>query len=130
MSATERTFPTPAINVETEQFWQAAGEGVLLLKRCNGCGETHYYPRAICPFCQSDDTEWYPASGEGKIYSFSVMRRAQVPFVIAYVTLPEGITMMSNIVDCDPDSVHIGQSVKVSFKASEEGQAVPVFAPA
>ena len=101
-----------------------------MLKRCNGCGETHYYPRAICPFCQSDDTEWYPASGEGKIYSFSVMRRAEVPFVIAYVTLPEGITMMSNIVDCDPDSVHVEQAVKVSFKASEEGQAIPVFVPA
>jgi hypothetical protein len=37
--------------------------------------------------------------------------------------------MMTNIVDCDFDAVHIGQSVTVVFKDSEDGPPVPMFRP-
>jgi uncharacterized protein len=52
-----------------------------------------------------------------------------VPYAIAYVTLAEGPTMMTNIVDCDLDGIKIGQKVKVVFKPSEGGPPVPCFAP-
>jgi hypothetical protein len=129
MSQTERSYPEPSINMETERYWAAARDGVFLLKKCNACGETHFYPRAICPRCLSRDTQWYEASGKGEIYTFSVMRRAKIPYVIAYVTLEEGVTMMTNIVDCDVDKVAIGQAVEVVFRATEGGQALPVFRP-
>ncbi len=127
MTRAERTYPEPAINMETETYWAAAKDGKLLLKKCNTCGETHYYPRAICPHCLSGDTAWYEASGKGTIYTYSVMRRTATPYVIAYVTLAEGITMMSNIVECDVDSVAIGDDVEVCFRATEGDQALPVF---
>ncbi len=129
MSETTRSYPEPSRNLETERFWEAAAAGELLLKRCRACGETHYYPRAICPFCLSGDTEWFAAAGTGRVYSYSVMRRGEVPYVIAYVTLPEGVTIMSNIVDCDPDSVAIDQEVTVVFKETEGGASLPLFTP-
>ena len=58
------------------------------------------------------------------------MRRTEVPYVIAYVTLEEGVTMMTNIVDCDPDAVRIGQRVKLSFRPSDGGPPLPMFTPA
>ncbi|WP_312028367.1 OB-fold domain-containing protein [Aquabacterium sp. J223] len=64
------------------------------------------------------------------IYSYSVMRRVEVPYVIAYVTLDEGVTVMTNIVDCDPDAVRIGQRVKVTFQPSDGGPPVAMFTPA
>ena len=81
----------------------------------------------LCPFCFSDETEWREAAGTGTIYSFSVMRRAEMPYAIAYVTLAEGPTMMSNIVDCDLDAIRIGQRVRLVFKPAENGQPVPMF---
>jgi hypothetical protein len=57
------------------------------------------------------------------------MRRAPVPYAIGYVTLAEGPTMMTNIVDCDLDGIKIGQKVKLVFKPSEGGAPVPCFAP-
>jgi uncharacterized OB-fold protein len=129
MSESTRSYPDPSQNLETERFWEAAGEGELLLKRCRDCGETHYYPRAICPFCLGGDTDWFASAGKGRIYSYSVMRRSEVPYVIAYVTLPEGVTIMSNIVDCDPDSVAIDQEVTVVFKETEGGVSLPLFKP-
>jgi uncharacterized OB-fold protein len=63
------------------------------------------------------------------VYSYSVFRRAPIPYAIAYVTLAEGPTMMTNLVDCDLDAIRIGQAVRVSFKATEDGPPVPMFAP-
>lgn len=130
MMAQDRKIPAPEPNPETRAFWDATARGQLLLKRCAGCGELHYYPRAICPFCFSDKTEWEAVSGKGKIYSYSVMRRAPEPYAIAYVTLAEGVTMLTNIVDCDLDKIRIGQNVRLVFKPTDGGPPVAMFTPA
>jgi uncharacterized OB-fold protein len=131
MAGKERTIPAPPTNPETQAFWDAARQGKLLVKRCTACGEAHWYPRALCPFCASDRTEWTEASGRGTIYSYSVFRRAPIPYAIAYVTLAEGPTMMTNIVDADLDAIRIGQAVRVTFKPTEDaGPPVPMFSPA
>ena len=89
-----RKIPAPEANPETRPFWEAATAGRLLIGKCKSCGKPQYYPRAICPLCGSDATEWVPASGRGAVYSYSVMRRVPVPYALAYVTLEEGVTMM------------------------------------
>jgi uncharacterized OB-fold protein len=129
MPGEQRKIPAPQVNPETKAFWDAAAAGRLMIGKCNACGAVHYYPRAICPFCFSGETRLQQASGEGTVYTYSVMRRAPVPYAIAYVTLREGPTMMTNIVDCDLDAIHIGQQVRLVFKPSEGGPPVPCFAP-
>ena len=130
MAAAERKIPAPEANPETRPFWEAAAQGRLLIGRCTSCGKPHFYPRAICPLCGSDATELSQASGRGAVYSYSVMRRVPVPYALAYVRLDEGVTMMTNIVDCDLDAIRIGQRVQVVFKRSEGGPPVPMFTPA
>jgi uncharacterized protein len=125
-----RKVSSPVVNSESKRFWDAAREGRFLVPVCTACGKAHWYPRAICPFCASDKIGWRPASGKGTIYSYSYMRRVKEPYVIAHVTLAEGPTMLTNIVDCDFEKVRIGQSVAVVFKETENGQPVPMFKPA
>ena len=126
----DRKMRDPAMNPGDERYFEAAAEGKLLLKRCNDCGEHHHYPRALCPSCFSDKVEWVQAKGTGEIYTYSVTRRGgPTPYCIAYVTLDEGPRLMTNIVDCDLDSIKCGQKVKVSFKKTENGASVPVFVP-
>lgn len=127
----ERKIRDPAMNPGDQPYFDGAAAGKLMLKKCNGCGEVHHYPRALCPFCWSDEVEWVQAKGTGEIYTYSVTRRGgPTPYCIAYVTLDEGVKMMTNIVDCDLDAIRIGQKVKVVFKKSENGTSVPMFAPA
>jgi uncharacterized OB-fold protein len=116
-------------NPETKRVFEAASAGKLLVPHCNACGRSHWYPRGICPHCFSQNLAWNEASGKGTIYSFSIMRRAEVPYVMAYVTLEEGPTMMTNIVDCDLDGIKIGQRVTLKFVPSENGPPVPMFTP-
>jgi len=125
----DRPISLPASDPATETYWNAAKQGVLRLRRCTACREPHWYPRPLCPFCLAD-TEWIDASGTGTIYSVSVTRRAgPIPYAIAYVTLDEGVTMLTNIVDCDLDSLRIGQRVKVCFKSVDGGGAAAVNPP-
>jgi len=122
-----RKIPAPKPNPETQAFWDATAQGRFLIRRCTACGKAHWYPRKACPFCWGEKTEWVEASGRGTIYSYSVMRRAAEPYVVAYVTLAEGPTMLTNLVDCDFDALAIGQEVRLKFSPSEGGPPVPTF---
>ena len=55
------------------------------------------------------------------------MRHGPEPFVLAFITLKEGPTMLSNIVNCDPNQVEIAMPVKVKFVQSTGEFKVPMF---
>jgi len=131
--------PAPAVLPEVKAFWDATAEGRLVLPRCTECQTLIWFPRPFCPNCASTSVEWVPASGRGSVYSYTVNRRgvADLPayrdagvYVLAYVELEEGPRMMTNIVDCDPDSVRIGQKVELVFHDTGQGTALPRFKPA
>jgi uncharacterized protein len=128
-AAPQRKFPAPRVLPETKAYWKAAGAGQLLVKKCLDCGQFHHYPRDICPHCLSASTVWENAAGTGKVYSFSTMGRGDAAYTMALVTLEEGVTMMTNLVDCDVALLQINQQVKVVFKQSIGGHAVPMFTP-
>jgi uncharacterized protein len=125
-----RKITPPVVNAETKVFCDAARQNRFLIPVCTACGKAHWYPRAICPFCAGDKIAWREASGRGTIYTYSVMRRVKEPYAIAHVTLAEGPTMLTNIVDCDFDKLYIGQPVAVVFQETENGPPAPMFRPA
>lgn len=109
--------------------WQSDG-GALQLGHCNRCGEPHYYPRRVCPFCFSDDIGRVEASGRGRVYSHSYSPRGpNGPYILAYVTLDEGVTMLTNLIDVEPSAVTIDMQVAVEFRMIGEAP-VPMFRPA
>jgi uncharacterized OB-fold protein len=140
MTPTERGLPAPAPFVlpEIAPFWNATAESRLLLPRCLDCRGFIWYPRPFCPDCSSTSVEWVQASGRGTIYTFTVNRRGHAdledyrqagPYVLAYVELEEGPRVLTNIVECDPDTVQIGQPVEVVFHDTGQGNALPRFRP-
>ena len=124
----ERVMAAPPPGPESAEFYAAAREGRFLIGRCTGTGKLFWYPRAVSPF-DFGPTTMVPASGKGVIYSFSPMRRVDPMYTIAYVTLAEGPTMMTNLVDCDPDTLAIGQAVTLVWKPAADGMPVPCFTP-
>jgi uncharacterized OB-fold protein len=126
-------FDLPTPDLETQPYWDAAKEGKLLIKRCSACGRAHFYPRPFCPHCWSDEVDWEEASGRATLYTFTIVRRNdlppfpdRVPYVAAVVDLEEGPRMMTNVEGCDPDDVEIGMDLVVAFR-DEDDFAIPVF---
>lgn len=113
------------------RYWEGASSGQLLIKRCRACQEHFFYPRPLCPFCTSHDTEWVAACGRGTIYSFSLMRRkGEVVFAPAFVTLEEGPTILTGLVGALPESYRVGQRVEVTFAPTKHHPSTPLFKPA
>jgi len=130
-------FDLPTVEDETRPFWDAAAEGRLLIQRCNACDQWQYYPRPFCKRCWSEDLEWAEASGKGTIYTFSIVRRNdlpsfgdRVPYVPAIIDLEEGPRMMSEVVDAELESIEVGQAVVVDFREIDDELKRPVFRPA
>jgi uncharacterized protein len=130
-------FDLPAPDPETQPFWDGAGSGKLLIRRCNTCGEAHFYPRPFCPKCWSDDVRWEEASGKASLYTWSVVYQndlppfaERVPYVAAVVDLAEGPRMMTNVVDCDRDALEVGMALEVTYRPIADDVTIPVFRPA
>lgn len=128
--------PAPVINSTTAEFWKATTEGRFILQRCNACDIVLWFPRRNCPNCWTEDVSTFDAQQTGTIYSFTVVRKGKGafqdagPFVIAYVELADGPRIMTNIVDCDIDALHIGMPVEMVFHDTGEGSALYRFRPA
>ncbi|MEH7178188.1 Zn-ribbon domain-containing OB-fold protein [Neobacillus vireti] len=129
-----KLFPCPT--VETTPYWEGCRNHELLIQQCQDCGHHQFYPRIMCTNCSSAHVEWVPATGRGKVKSFTIMHRAitkaylaEAPYVIALIELEEGPTMMSNVVECDVNSVEIGLEVEVVFDDWSEEISIPKFKP-
>jgi uncharacterized protein len=127
--------PAPEITDHAAPFWAAAADGRLVVQRCTQCGQRQHYPRPWCTNCLSEAVEFVESAGRGTIYTFTVVRRspipafaARVPYVLAFVDLDEGVRIVTNIVDCDPETVRIGQRVDARFEAIDDEHAVVLFA--
>jgi len=140
-STKEIKHPSPHASWETRGYWEGAGRGELVLQRCSQCGTVQHKPRGVCVSCMGGEIVHFVASGKATVYTFTVTNQNQargfaeaVPYVMAYVDLAEGPRMLTNIVGCDPATVHIGMDVVAEFVSTErddnEAFAVPVFRPA
>ncbi|WP_237216259.1 Zn-ribbon domain-containing OB-fold protein [Falsiroseomonas oryziterrae] len=125
----ERAIQAPIPDPTTQPFWDAAAEGRLMIGLCRDTGRHFFPPRGVSPFTLSPHVELVPASGQGVLYSYTVMRTA-TPYMPAMVELAEGPRIFTNLVDLEPEAVRIGMKLRVVFRATEGGPPVPMFAPA
>ena len=129
--------PEPRITHESKAYWAAARTGRLMIATCGNCHRLHHAPQAVCPFCWSSNVITRAAGGRGTLQAFSVVHqtavpefRVRLPYVVAYVDLEEGVSLVSNIVNCDLDKVRIGMAVKAVFEPMSDKSAAILFEPA
>jgi uncharacterized protein len=111
------------------QWRQALQEGRFMLQRARASGACFFPPRGAEPGTGDTDWEWVEASGEGAIYSVTVIhpRPPQAPYNVVLVDLAEGPRMMSRVAGDAP--VRIGMSVRARIDSSGR-EPVILFDPA
>src|SRR6218665_829407 len=126
--------PLPVPDVLDAPFWAAAQAGRLVIQRCTNCGRYEWTPQFACSSCLPETLAGAQVSGRGRVYASTIVGAMQVagmpaPYVVAIVRLDEGIDMLTNIIGIDPEDVHIGQPVEVSFVQERDGISLPCFRP-
>ncbi len=111
------------------QHWRIRRQRYRLIGEiCESCGRVLFPPRDTCPYCAEPAQTPHSLSGQGVVYSFSVMYDAPegfdayTPYTVALIKLEEGPMVTAQLTDVDPEEVQIGMPVEmVTRKLTEEG---------
>jgi uncharacterized OB-fold protein len=142
----EEAFLLPLGDEESDGFWEGTAAGELRVQVCGACGALRFPPRVMCPVCQSTERSWQPVSGRGTIWSFVVVHppvlrayNPYAPFPVITVTLAErpSLRMVGNLVsgpggdinEVDPDTIEIGEPVRVVFTPRSRPDGTAVYLP-
>src|SRR5689334_10359780 len=116
----------PYADDRTQPFWDAALKGRLVCSSCRVCSTKIMPPQPRCFVCQSKDFAWQELPGTGEIYTYTVVRHplrpgleAVTPYVTAVINLDgtqgPGARMQLNVINVDPETVRIGDKVRIIF---------------
>jgi uncharacterized OB-fold protein len=118
---TELPRPDPT-DEDDAHFWAALRDGTLCIQRCVVCGTFRHPPRPICAQCGATEREWRPVSGEGEVWSFTVVHPPtlagfadRTPYGAVVVRLDEDVFLVSNLVDCPIEELAVGRRVELAL---------------
>jgi len=101
-------------------------EGRVVGSRCPSC-EAHFFPaRQVCSRCLAEDLEQVALSTRGTLYTYTVLHQAapgfEVPFVLGYVDLPEGVRILGQVAGLEPHAVRIGMELDLHVEPFGEDE--------
>ena len=142
------TLVVPDNDSEWTDFYAAARQHRLVMRKCAACGLMRYPPTHACPWCMDLGWSWQEVSGRGTIYSYEIVVHAiqpgfkdWAPYPVVLVELDEqrgqptpdeGLRIIANLVKADGSAeeekkVAIGARVRVTFDDLAPHFALPQF---
>ena len=118
----------------SQPFWDAASQHRLVAMNCRDCDRFRMPPSPFCPGCRSQNHDWVELSGNGLIYSYTVVHSSQPDevqgaLVLALIETEEapGVRFMSNIVDSCVEDIAVGRQVRLVWQDGPQGLSFPRF---
>ena len=128
--------PLPPVRSFSVPFWEATREKRLLVQYDRVAEAYQFYPRPTSIHTgRRANLEWREVSGKGEVFSYTIVRRARPPFrdkepyVLAMVTLDEGVNVMANLIRCTEDELAAGLRVKPYWQPLPDGRHLLLFEP-
>ncbi|MHA1377949.1 MAG: Zn-ribbon domain-containing OB-fold protein [Candidatus Helarchaeota archaeon] len=82
----------PFISENVKKYWDELNNEKLVAPKCKNCGDFFFPPRAHCPKCLSREFEWIELSGEGTLYSWTLVAHGVgSEYVLGIIELKEKI---------------------------------------
>ena len=126
--------PLPLLDGLTKEFYGWCKQHQLRFQRCSDCRAWRHVPRELCPECGSSNWEWTTSSGRGTVFTWTTIARAllpafqgDTPYAPVVVEMDEGVRLLSSVIDCPPDQLHIGMPVEVIFDEVTPEVTLPKF---
>jgi acetyl-CoA acetyltransferase/uncharacterized OB-fold protein len=128
-------MPLPQLTPENEFYWTAGADGALRITECENCNALIHPPAPVCRYCRERKMGIRTVSGRATLIGFTLNERFSIPglpapYVVAQVALVEDprVRLTTNIIDCDPQQLKLGQQVEVVFEQNEDVW-LPLFRP-
>lgn len=136
MTYLPETLPAVRPTLDDREFWRHCNNKSLSFQACSDCGRYRHPPMPICPHCHSERSEWQPASGPMRVFTYTWVHhpahpevRDSLPYNVALVEFPAcgGVRLVSNVVDARPQELRVGVELELLWEAGAEGQQLPRF---
>ncbi|MBH0123541.1 OB-fold domain-containing protein [Rhodococcus sp. HM1] len=128
--------PLPQVTEQNRFFWTAGADGILRIQECESCSALIHPPQPVCRYCRGHRMGVREVSGTATLAGFTVNHRFGLPglpppYVVAQVAIDEDprVRLTTNIVDCDPETLELGQRMEVVFQQDDDVW-LPLFRPA
>ncbi len=106
--------------MEIPRHWRLKQQRYSLVGEvCPHCEAKIFPPRDVCPECGGEAKTQYTFSGEGEVFSYTVMNDApagfegNTPYTVALVKLKEGPVVTAQLTDLGDEPVEIGMPVEM-----------------
>ncbi|UGU28611.1 MaoC family dehydratase N-terminal domain-containing protein [Mycolicibacterium smegmatis] len=121
----------PASSRDTQFFWDGVNAHELRIQR-RPDGTLQHPPVPAVWQDKEQPIDYVVASGNGTVFSYVVHHAPKVPgrtlpFVIALVELEEGVRMLGELRNVEPDQVQIGMPVRATFIDFPDSEISPAW---
>lgn len=125
-------FPPPVLGLYDAPMWESIQAGNMKLQKCLSCGIFRYPPGPCCHECVSEQFEWVPISGIGRIFSWVVFHRTYLsgypaPYNVIAVKLQEGPIFISNLIEPPKSGSWIDLDVTMVYEPITDNRMLPRF---
>jgi hypothetical protein len=115
--------------MEIPRHWRLKQQRYALVGEvCPHCQARLFPPRDVCPHCGGEAKQQYTFSGQGEVFSYTVMQDApsgyeeNAPYTVAIIKLKEGPMITAQLTDLGEKPVEIGMPVEmVTRKIRSDG---------
>jgi uncharacterized OB-fold protein len=118
----------------SQPYWDGCARGELLFQQCDECSLVPELPATFCGRCLRRSLRWRRSSGQGVLYSWTVVWRPQhpsfrVPYAPAIVAMDEGWYHLAAVIGCTPETLSPGLPLAVEFHPAGEERMLPYYRP-
>ena len=98
----------------------------LIGELCTECGAIIFPRRSLCPHCGCRELEECKLSETGTVLSWTVIQHPPkgyekyAPYVVALIKLDDGVQILSQVVDVEPEEMRVGLRVEATFRRVRE----------
>ncbi len=113
-----------------QDFQRYLSEGRFMIQRSRSSGRCNFPPRVAAPGTGVADLEWIEASGEGTLYSLTIVSQKppSLGYSVCLVDLAEGPRVLARLDGVPPRDVPIGAPVRARI-VREKDAPLLVFEP-
>ena len=136
MPAATYDKPTPQMEPEAKPFWEHLRQHQMHIQKCQTCDKWFFPPSTHCPNCLTEEVAWEPVTGTGTVWASVTMHRSyrpayenEIPYNLSIIELDEGAKVWANVVECQPEDVHIGMNVRVCYDDVTDDLTLARFVP-
>jgi uncharacterized OB-fold protein len=112
-------------------FTEEKDGGELLASKCKSCGQIYFPPRKRCIECYGQQMEEIKLSKTGKLYTYTIVhmpvQNYKPPFALAWLELPEGVRVFSQVKGWENTQLKIGMDMKIVIDTLWENEEKEVY---